>query len=94
MGTIAARKCREILNNVEHVIAVELLCAAQALDLLAAEKPYQPGEGTRAAYQVIRKHIPYLKEDRVIATDIATMVSLIRDGAILRQVEEAVGELK
>ncbi|MFN2166919.1 MAG: histidine ammonia-lyase, partial [Anaerolineae bacterium] len=43
MGTIAARQCREILNNTEHVVAVELLCAAQALDLLIAQKPLQPG---------------------------------------------------
>ena len=93
MGTIAARKCREILDNVEHVIAVELLCAAQALDLLNAEKPYRPGDGTHAAYKVIREHIPYLDTDRVISQDIETMVSLIRSGAILRRVEEVVGEL-
>jgi histidine ammonia-lyase len=94
MGTIAVRKCREILNNVEHVIAVELLCAAQALDLLAADKPYKPGEGIHEAYKVIREHIPYLEEDRVLSKDIETMVSLIRSGAIIRQVEGAVGELK
>ena len=33
MGTIAARKCRQVLNNAENVIAIELLCVAQALDL-------------------------------------------------------------
>ena len=94
MGTIAARKCREILHNVEHVIAVELLCAAQALDLLALEKPLKPGEGTHAAYAVIREHIPYLDTDRVLSKDIEIMVSLIRSGAILRKVEETVGELR
>jgi histidine ammonia-lyase len=94
MGTISARKCREILDNVEHIIAVELLCAAQALDLLAADKPYQPGEGTREAYRVIRENIPYLKEDRILSKDIDTMVSLIRSGEILRQLERAVGELR
>jgi histidine ammonia-lyase len=94
MGTISARKCREILDNVEHIIAVELLCAAQALDLLAADKPYKPGEGTREAYNVIRENISYLEKDRVLSKDIEIMVSLIRSGEILRQIEEAVGELK
>lgn len=94
MGTIAARKCRSILHNVQHVIAVELLCAAQALDLLAADKPYKPGKGTHAAYAVIREHIPYLDRDRVLSPDIEKMVALIRSGTLLRQVEEAVGELK
>jgi histidine ammonia-lyase len=94
MGTISARKCREILHNVEHVIAVELLCAAQAVDLLNADKHYEPGEGTREAYKVIRRHIPYLEKDRVLSQDIETMLSLIRNGEILREVEGAVGELK
>jgi len=93
MGTIAARKCREILGNVEQIIAIELLCAAQALSLLATEKPYKPGDGTHAAYTVIREHIPYLTQDRVLAQDIAIMVKLIRSDAVLRQVEERVGQL-
>ena len=71
-----------------------MLCAAQALDLLAAEKPYKPGEGTREAYKVIRENIPYLDRDRVLSKDIETMVSLIRSGEILRQVEGVVGGLK
>jgi histidine ammonia-lyase len=94
MGTIAARKCREILENVEHIIAVELLCAAQALDLLAEEKPYRSGEGTHTAYEIIRKHIPFLEHDRVLSKDIETMVALIRSGKIVQEVESSVGELK
>jgi histidine ammonia-lyase len=48
MGTISARKCRDIASNTEDVIAIELLCAAQALDLFTNMKP---GEGTLAAYR-------------------------------------------
>ena len=90
MGTISARKCRDIVSNTEAVIAIELLCAAQALDLFTNLKP---GVGTFAAYQVIRQAIPHLECDRELAPDIAAMRKLMHGGDILRAVEEKVGEL-
>jgi len=93
MGTIAIRQCREILDNVEHVIAVEMLCAAQAYDLLTETKKLAAGRGTRVAYRIIREKIPYLEEDRELAMDIENMVALIRSGKITGAVEKAVGEL-
>jgi histidine ammonia-lyase len=91
MGTIASRQCREVLRNTEEVIAIELLCAAQALDLFTNLKP---GEGTLEAYRVIRQEIPHLETDRILAADIATMKALIRSGKILTAVEKKVGKLK
>jgi len=91
MGTIAARKCRDVVGNAEHVVAIELLCAAQALDLFTNLKP---GNGTMAAYNVIRKHVPYLDRDRVLADDIATARALMSSGAIVEAVEKAVGKLR
>jgi histidine ammonia-lyase len=90
MGTIAARKGREIVANTENVIGIELLCAAQALDLFTNLKP---GEGTLAAYQAIRRVIPHLDTDRFLAPDIDAMRELMRSGAILGAVEKRVGEL-
>ena len=90
MGTIAARKGREIVANTENVIGIELLCAAQALDLFTNLKP---GEGTLAAYQAIRRVIPHLDTDRFLAPDIDAMRELMRSGAILAAVEARVGEL-
>jgi histidine ammonia-lyase len=90
MGTIAARKCREIAGNTENVIAIELLCAAQALDLFTN---LRPGEGTRAAYEVIRGSLPHLEVDRVLSPDIDAMRALMRSGAILEAVERRVGPL-
>ena len=90
MGTISARKCREILRNTENVIAIELLCAAQAMDLFTNMKP---GEGTFAAYQVIRGAISHLEKDRVLSEDIAFMRQLMDSGKILEAVEEKVGRL-
>ena len=90
MGTISARKCREVVKNAEQVIAIELLCAAQALDLFTNMKP---GAGTEAAYGVIRASVPHLDEDRILAEDVKRVVELIHDGAIMTAVEAAVGKL-
>ena len=91
MGTIAIRQCREILDNVEHVIAVEMLCAAQAYDLLTEKKKIAWGKGTQEAYRVIREHVAYLEEDRELGTDIENMVALIRTGKIIQAVGKGRG---
>jgi histidine ammonia-lyase len=94
MGTIAARQCREILDNSEHVLAVELLCAAQALDLLRADKGLRPGAGTHRAWQTIRQKVPFMSEDRIMAKDIQSLLRLLRSGEIVQAVEDAVGPLR
>jgi histidine ammonia-lyase len=91
MGTISARKCRDVVSNAEDVIAIELLCAAQALDLFTNMKS---GEGTLAAYQVIRQAVPHLEKDRILSSDIAAVKQLMRDAKILNAVEKQVGELQ
>lgn len=93
MGTIGIRQAREILDNVEHVLAIELLCAAQAYDLITIKNPMKGGRGTRKAYEVIRKHVPYMEKDRDLYQDIETMVKVIRSGEIIRVVEDVVGEI-
>ena len=90
MGSIAARKCRDIVANTEEVIAIELLCAAQGIDLFTNLKV---GEGTRAAYNVIRSHVDYMKEDRFLSKDIEKVKNLLHDGSIVRAVESKVGHL-
>jgi len=90
MGTTSARKCRDVVRNSEYVIAIELLCAAQALDLFTNMKP---GEGTLAAYKAIRKEVSHLDKDRVLSKDIETVVGLMREGTLLSAVERKVGKL-
>jgi histidine ammonia-lyase len=90
MGTIAARKAREVLENLKHVIAIELLCAAQGLDLLTNLKP---GKGTLAAYEVIRKHVSHMKTDRELSPDIETITKVIDTGDVIETVEKACGAL-
>ena len=91
MGTISVRKCRSVIINAENVIAIELLCACQALDLLTKGKP---GKGTEAAYRTIRERVPRLDHDRVLSKDIEAMVDLLHEGGIIRAVEAAVGALR
>ena len=91
MGTISARKCRDIAGNTEDVIAIELLSAAQALDLFTNMKP---GEGTLAAYRAIRQTVSHLDKDRIISNDIAAVKELMRKGKILKAVEKKVGALQ
>jgi histidine ammonia-lyase len=84
MGSIAARKTREILRNVELIVAIELLCATQGIDHRGASRA---GRGTNAAHSLIRKKVPMLKEDRVLSKDIEAIVELIRSGDIIESVE-------
>ncbi len=90
MGTIAARKAGQVLENVKQVAAIELLCAAQALDLFTNLKP---GKGSLAAYKVIRRHVKRMKRDRELAPDIATVAALIDNDEILKAVEKTSGPL-
>ncbi|MCF6156500.1 MAG: histidine ammonia-lyase [Candidatus Brocadia sp.] len=90
MGTIAARKCREVLKNAEQVISIELLCAAQAMDLFTNLKA---GMGTMEAYRLIREHITHMEQDRIVSDDVNTMYKLIHEGKILNAVENKIGPL-
>ncbi|PIQ96854.1 MAG: histidine ammonia-lyase [Nitrospinae bacterium CG11_big_fil_rev_8_21_14_0_20_56_8] len=90
MGTISARKAMAVMENLKWVLAIELLCGAQALDLFTNLKP---GRGTLAAYRVVRKSVPHLDRDRELAPDIETVAGLIDGGEILNAVEAACGSL-
>jgi len=91
MGTIAARKGRDIVRNVEHILAMELLCATQGLDFLL---PLQPGVGIKEAYRVVREKVPAIKGDRRFSKDIRQIQLLIESGELLRRVEKVIGNLK
>lgn len=88
MGMTAARHLRQIVANAEVVLALEALAAAQALDLRA---PLRPAGPTAAARDAIRARVAPLERDRELGPDIATVVELVRSGAVLRAAEEALG---
>jgi histidine ammonia-lyase len=78
MGMLAARHAARVCDNVERVVAIELLCAAQALDLRGIERA---GAGTRLAHAVVRARAAPLVEDRPLAPDVEEVVALIDAGA-------------
>lgn len=77
MGTIAARKAREIVNNSEDVLAVEFLAACQGIDF---RSPLKPGSGTGRIYQKIRSRIPPVTKDRLLVLDLVKVKELMRRG--------------
>jgi histidine ammonia-lyase len=80
MSTNAARHAREIVWNTTRILAIELIAAAQGIDLRLknlGRGVEMLGRGTRAAHQKIRQVIPFLERDRVLANDIERAVKLI-----------------
>jgi histidine ammonia-lyase len=81
MGWHSALRARQVATNVETILALEALGAAQGIDLLA---PLKPGRLTGAAHAAIRERVPYLDHDRVLEPEIRTAVELIRSGALAK----------
>jgi histidine ammonia-lyase len=67
MGMAAARKAKRAVECLQYVLAVELMCGAQALEFL---KPLRPGAGVSAGYDLVREHVEPLDGDRVLTSDI------------------------
>lgn len=87
MGSISARKCFQILKNVQAVLAIEILTACQGLEF---HKPMRYGKGTEAVYKVVRKSVTPLLTDRIIYKDIEAVKKLIIDNLLLNSVKKAV----
>jgi histidine ammonia-lyase len=83
MGSIAALKLMSVVDNVETVLAIELLAGAQGIDFLA---PLKPGKGSGTAHQLIRQAVTHLEADRNISIDIATIKSLIANSNFRNEV--------
>jgi histidine ammonia-lyase len=77
MGMTAATKLRAIVSNVEHVLAIELLCAAEGLE---HRLPLKPGRGALRGYDTVRRHVPKLTRDRPLSADIEKLAASIRRG--------------
>lgn len=91
MGMTTALKTRQILDNAQAILGIEFIAAAQALDF---RKPLKPSPAVQAAYQVIRKYVPFLEEDRPLYPDINRMKEVVQSGEIVAAVEKVTGELK
>ncbi|MEM9493709.1 MAG: aromatic amino acid lyase, partial [Myxococcota bacterium] len=86
MGALAALKLRQVVDHTRTVLAIELLCAAQALEL---RRPLRPGRTLRAALACLRERVSPMRVDRPIAPDIAAVRALIDSDALLGAVDTA-----
>ncbi len=92
MATNAAHHTRQVLENVEHIVAIELLAAAQGIDfrreLLGPTA--RLGKGTAVAYEIVRQTVPFLAHDEPLSPHIAAVRALIREQALVTAVEAAI----
>ncbi|AHC16125.1 histidine ammonia-lyase [Salinispira pacifica] len=79
MGSISARRLYEILTNVEKILAVELVCAAQAFDF---RRPLRSGPILEACHRLVREYIDHADQDRVFADDLEAGRKLIQGGEL------------
>ncbi|TMF41298.1 MAG: histidine ammonia-lyase [Chloroflexi bacterium] len=85
MGPIAGRHARMVLGHVERILAIEALCAAQALDLrLAALADVAAGEGVREAHALVRSVARHVDADREMGPDLASVTALVHRGELAR----------
>ncbi|HET6318439.1 MAG TPA: histidine ammonia-lyase [Chloroflexota bacterium] len=91
MGFGAALKLRQSLDNLARIIAVELVCAAHALEL---RSPLVPAPGTSAALRLVRSEIPGPGADRFVAPMLAAAEAMVRAGRVVTVVEDMVGVLQ
>jgi len=81
MGMSGARRLERMLYNLRHILAIELLCACQGIDLLA---PLQTGPLAKKAYDAVRAASPKVTADRPLAPDINAVATLVNQGAIAK----------
>jgi histidine ammonia-lyase len=86
----AVRKLRRVVDNVRRILAVELAVSGRAVDLRA---PLVPAAGTGAALAALRSDVPGPGPDRFLSPELAAAEELLRSGAVLAAVEEAIGPL-
>jgi histidine ammonia-lyase len=90
-GWSAGRKLRRVLENLARILAVETLCAAQAVELRA---PLRPGPATSAVLTRIRREVPFMAEDRFVAPDLERARELVQSGELVLAAGEAAGPLE
>jgi histidine ammonia-lyase len=95
MGVTAALQTRQIIENVEHILAIELMAAAQGIDF--RKKKLEPtarlGQGTQPAYNLIREHIPFLEKDAVMYPYIEAVRQLVTTGQMVGAVNKQVRDI-
>lgn len=91
MGVTSGRKLHEVVSNVQHGLAIELLCNTQGLEFL---RPLKTSAALEKVYTLVRKHVEPIGEDRIFHKDIESLTRLIKTEEIIKEVESITGVLK
>lgn len=91
MAYFASKKAMAVADKLAHILAIELMAAAQALEFL---RPMKSSAAVRALHDLVRTHVPKLEEDRYIYTDMVCLKEMIHRGEVLAVIEDAVGALE
>ncbi len=91
LGWSAGREPRRVLENLSRILAIEALCAAQALEL---RTPLQTAPATGAVVKRIRREVPFMDKDRSLAPDLRKAEALVRSGELALSAGEAIGTLE
>ncbi|EFC47317.1 histidine ammonia lyase [Naegleria gruberi] len=85
MGPFASLKCLDVVKNVEYVLAIELMCACQGVDLL---RPLKTTPILEKVYQLVRSVVPKYEKDRFLSPDIENICQLIKSGKLWETVKD------
>jgi len=85
MGSIGGRKALRVINNLEKILAIELLCAAQAFDF---RSPLKSSKTLSEVHELIRRHIEHATEDRIFSIDIEKAIGLIKNKKLLAVIKK------
>jgi len=91
MGSISGRKALNVIENVEKILAIELLTAAQAFEY---RKPMKSGVLLDKVHKEVRKRVSFAKKDRVFANDIELGIEMIKDHTIIKVINKTQKEKK
>ncbi len=88
MGSISGRKLNQVIDNLEYILAIELLSASQAIEF---RRPLRSSALLESAHQLVRRQVGFAEEDRIFAEDINKIAGIIKDFSFVRELEAASG---
>ena len=86
MGSISGRKLNKVIDNLEYILAIELLYAAQAMEF---RRPLRSSEILEACHALVRANVPFIEKDRIFAYDIKNLQLLISSGRFVQEANRA-----
>lgn len=89
MGAWSGRKALQVVDNLEKILGIELLCAAQGLDF---RRPLRSSTYVDACHEYLRRRIPFAEEDRIFADDIAQATDVVRSDRLLKIIDDIARE--